>query len=114
METLLRFVPMDLDSPQGLFGSFRCPPGLKPVVNTSTSKESTQTNEASAPPVAKASPSKNGFSKLEERAVALGIKMAQQGFAHGDNPYTGLNVRLEAVWLTSFSKYQAAVRTLGH
>lgn len=107
METLLRFIPLGMESLLGTNRSSRSLPRNVAVV--STVEQSTQTKESSAPAVVRTLPCKNAFSKLEAKAASLGIKMAQQGFAYADNPYAGLNTRLEAVWLSSFGKYHAAV-----
>ena len=111
METLLRLIPLGVESLLGANGFSRHLPRNGSVV--STAGESVQVKESSAPAVAKPLPGKNGFSKLEAKAASLGIKMAQQGFAYADNPYAGLNTRLEAVWLSSFGKYHAAITKIG-
>jgi hypothetical protein len=109
METLLKFIPVNLESFTGIkasahrfFGDSPAPTAIEEIVPI----------KEPAPAVAKPSLAKSGFHQLEERAAALGVKMAQQGFIPMDNPYAGLNNRLEAVWSSSFGKYYAAVKKI--
>ena len=106
METLLRFIPVNFDSLTRVRQSSRHNPSAndtaRPVERTAEPK--------ALPSVAVKPPSvKSGFYKQEEKAAQLGVKMAQQGFGYMDNPYAGLNKRLEAVWSSSFGKYYAAL-----
>jgi hypothetical protein len=44
---------------------------------------------------------------MDERAYALGVRMAQAGFSHEDNPYVGLNVpRQSKCWTAGFGSVQ--------
>jgi hypothetical protein len=109
METLLRFIPVNLDS------FCRVKETSRRVLNAHAPVqpiEKTVEPKLSASVLAKPPLVKNGFHAQEEKAAQLGAKMAQQGFGYMDNPYTGLNKRLESVWSSSFGKYYAAVNKM--
>ena len=106
METLLRFIPVNLDT------LTRVRESTRHFLNANVAAgqaEKTVEPKVLASVLAKPPSVKSGFHKQEEKAAQLGVKMAQQGFGYMDNPYTGLNKRLESVWLSSFGKYYAAV-----
>jgi hypothetical protein len=109
METLLRFIPVNLDSLTRVRESSRhfLNPNIavRPVEKTIEPK-------ALASVLVKPPSVKSGFHRLEEKAAQLGVKMAQQGFGYMDNPYSGLNQRLEGVWSSSFGKYYAALNKI--
>ena len=109
METLLRFLPLGLDSLLGTSERSRSVPDYRPPVSAVG-----ETTQATVPTASAANISRNqsGFRQLEKKAAALGVKMAAQGFVHEDNPYAGLNHRLETVWLSGFSKYRAKLNVL--
>jgi hypothetical protein len=108
METLLRFIPVNLDVLTRARESrhfLNAKAAVRPIENTVEPK-------ALAPVLVKPPSVKSGFHKQEEKAAQLGVKMAQQGFGYMDNPYTGLNKHLEAVWSSSFGKYYAALSNI--
>jgi len=108
METLLRFIPVSMD----LLTRAKEPKrnvekanvaARPPAEKAAEPKVETVLVKAPAPSV------KSAFHRQEEKAAQLGAKMAQQGFGYMDNPYAGLNKRLEGVWSSGFGKYFAAV-----
>ena len=109
METLLRFIPVNFDSLTRVKESSRhflsANIAVRPV-------EKTVEPKVLASVLVKPPSVKSGFHRQEEKATQLGVKMAQQGFGYMDNPYTGLNKRLEAVWSSSFGKYYAAINKI--
>lgn len=106
METVLRFVSLGFDS-RRCRDSHRSQ--IKHPIASPVEEAATVTH---APLLIGKTSARSNFRKLEERAAMLGIKMAQQGFTCHDNPYTTVNDKLEAVWLSSFGKYQGTVRKL--
>ena len=46
--------------------------------------------------------SQPSFRDQESRAFALGQRMASAGFAHDDNPFAALNLRLASRWSRGF------------
>ena len=109
METLLRFIPVNLDSLTRVRESSRHFLNANVTVRSveKTVEPKVVVSVAANPPSLK-----SGFYKQEEKAAQLGVKMAQQGFGYMDNPYCGLNKRLEGVWSSSFGKYYAALNKI--